>query len=47
MAFRAPKQEKETMRARRREPIGPKTLEPNCTATVLVLLMVRRGSTKK
>lgn len=47
VAFRAPKQLRLTMRARIREPIGPKTLLPNWTATVLEELMVSRGRTKK
>ena len=47
VAFRAPKQDAETMRARIREPTGPKTLLPNMTATVLEELMAERGRTKK
>jgi hypothetical protein len=47
VAFRAPKQEPETKRARMREPMGPKTWEPKATATVLVESMMERGRTKK
>ena len=46
-ALRAPKQEALTINARTREPIGPKTLLPNTTATVLEELRVDMGSTKK
>lgn len=47
MALRAPKQDAETIRARTRDPMGPKTLEPNCTATVLEDSIVLSGRTKK
>ncbi len=46
VAFSAPKQDAETIKARIREPIGPKTLLPNMTATVLELLMTFKGRTK-
>lgn len=46
MAFRAPKQERETMTARKKEPRGPKTTEPKCTAMVFVEAMVEGGRTK-
>ena len=46
-AFSAPKQEALTINARMREPIGPKTLLPNATATVLEELRVDIGRTKK
>ena len=47
VAFRAPKQLALTVRARTREPMGPKTFEPNWTATVLLPSIVARGRTKK
>ena len=47
VAFKAPKQDAETINARMRDPIGPNTLLPNITATVLEWLMVLRGKTKK
>jgi len=47
VAFKAPKQDAETINARMRDPIGPNTLLPNITATVFEWLMVLRGKTKK
>ena len=46
MAFRAPRQESETMIAREREPIGPNTMEPHLTAMVLDDAMTDAGRTK-
>ncbi len=45
VAFNAPKQLALTMRARTRDPTGPKTTEPNCTAMVVEEAMVSEGST--
>ena len=45
-AFRAPKQDAATMRARERAPIGPKTTEPKWTAIVVEEEMEEAGSTK-
>lgn len=47
VAFKAPKQLRLTMIAKTREPMGPKTLDPNMTATVLLDLIAEIGSTKK
>ena len=46
MAFSAPKQLAETMRARERAPMGPKTTEPKCTAIVVEEEMEAGGRTK-
>lgn len=45
--LRAPKQLALTIRARTRDPTEPKTWDPNMTATVLELLMLSRGRTRK
>ncbi len=46
VALRAPRQDAETMRARTREPTGPKTTEPKWTAMVLEEEMMVLGRTK-
>lgn len=46
VAFRAPIHEPETMRARTREPTGPKTTDPKCTAMVLEEDITEVGRTK-
>lgn len=47
VAFNAPKQLMLTIIANIKEPIGPKTLDPKMTATVLVESMAETGNTKK
>ncbi len=46
VAFSAPKQLALTVRASRRDPIGPKTTEPNWTAMVVEVEIVEAGRTK-
>ena len=45
VAFRAPKQDADTMSARTREPMGPKTTLPNLTAIVFEDSIVAVGRT--
>ena len=45
-AFRVPKQDAATIRARERAPMGPKTTEPKCTAMVVEDEIEEGGSTK-
>ena len=45
VAFKAPKHESATMRAKTRDPIGPKTADPNFTAMVFEELIMAAGRT--
>lgn len=45
-AFKVPKQDAATIRAREKAPMGPKTTDPKCTAMVVEEEIEEAGRTK-